>query len=89
MIDVQKLADLARMTVPKDEQESVAKDLEAIIGFVDQVQSRDVSSVAPELDKVNVFRDDIIAPLSSAHDLVEAAPSHHDGFIKVPKVIGE
>ncbi|HVY35837.1 MAG TPA: Asp-tRNA(Asn)/Glu-tRNA(Gln) amidotransferase subunit GatC [Candidatus Paceibacterota bacterium] len=87
MIDVQKLADLARLSVPKEEQEQVAKDLEAIVGFVDQIKSRDVSSISAEPDRVNVFRDDVVAPLKSAYDLVEAAPSHQDGFVKVPKVI--
>ncbi|HSE56671.1 MAG TPA: Asp-tRNA(Asn)/Glu-tRNA(Gln) amidotransferase subunit GatC [Candidatus Paceibacterota bacterium] len=86
MIDVQKLADLARLEVPKDEQEAVAKDLETIIGFVDQVQSRDVSAAAG-YNSVNVFREDEVAPLESVYDLVAAAPLHQDGFVKVPKVI--
>lgn len=87
MIDVQKLADLARISVPKEEQESLQKDLEAIVGFVDQIQSRDASGVQTVHEKLNTFRDDIVAPLSSAYDLVEAAPSNQDGFVKVPKII--
>ncbi len=87
MIDIQKLADLARLSVPKKEQESVVKDLEAIIGFVDKIQSRDISQVTPVLDKVNVFREDTVAPLESVYDLAEAAPAHQDHFVKVPKII--
>jgi aspartyl-tRNA(Asn)/glutamyl-tRNA(Gln) amidotransferase subunit C len=88
MIDVQKLADLARLSVPEDEQKSLTKDLDAILGFIDQIQSRDASVVSVTPDKLNVFREDIIAPVSSAYDLVEAAPSHQDRFVKVPKIIG-
>ncbi len=87
MIDVQKLADLARLSVPQEEKDGIASDLEAIVGFVDQVQSRDVSGVSTELDRVNIFRDDVVNPLASAYDLIEAAPGNQDGFVKVPKVI--
>lgn len=89
MIDVQKLADLARIAVSKEEQDNFSKDLEAIVGFVDQIQSRDASLDSRTPDRVNVVRDDVVAPLESAYDLIEAAPRHHDGFVKVPKVIGE
>jgi aspartyl-tRNA(Asn)/glutamyl-tRNA(Gln) amidotransferase subunit C len=87
MIDVQKLADLARMSVSKDELEGFTKDLDSIVAFVDQIKSRDVSAVATYHEKLNVFREDIVAPLASAYDLVEATPSHQDGFVKVPKII--
>lgn len=86
-IDIQKLADLSRLAVPKEEQETLIKDLKAIIGFVDQIQSRDVASEVVDLDRVNVFREDIVAPLESRYDLVEASPSHQDNFVKVPKII--
>jgi aspartyl-tRNA(Asn)/glutamyl-tRNA(Gln) amidotransferase subunit C len=87
MIDIQRLADLARINITKEEEESFRKDLESIVLFVDQIKSRDVSLTSVTPDRVNVFRDDVVAPLSSAYSLVETAPSHKDGFIKVPKVI--
>jgi len=87
MIDIQKLADLARLAVSEEEKDGLVKDLEAIIGFVDQVQSRDVSATVSSVDKINIFREDVVAPIETAYNLVEAAPSHQDGFVKVPKVI--
>ena len=87
MIDVKKLADLSRMTVPEEEQAKVAKDLESIIHFVDQIQSREGGTHTQEPAQKNVFREDVVIPLGSAYDLVEAAPSHQDSFVKVPKVI--
>jgi aspartyl-tRNA(Asn)/glutamyl-tRNA(Gln) amidotransferase subunit C len=86
-MDIQKLADLSRLAVPKEEQEAIAKDMEAIIGFVDQIQSKSVYAVSSDSDRVNIFREDKVSPLGSAYDLVDAAPSHQDGFVKVPKVI--
>ena len=87
MIDIQKLADLARISISEEEAAGFGKDLEAIIGFIDQIQSRDVSSIPMELNNVNVLRDDVVAPLFSQYDLVEAAPAYQDNFVKVPKVI--
>lgn len=85
---VKKLADLARLTVPDSELAVVAKDIENILGFIDRI--REVSlegETMRDLERVNVLRDDIVAPLHSAYDLVECAPLHADHFVKVPKVI--
>ncbi len=87
MIDIQKLADLARINVSKEEEDAFRKDLESIVAFVDQIKSRDVEISRAEDAQINVFRDDVVAPLSSVYDLVESAPSHQDGFVKVPKII--
>jgi aspartyl-tRNA(Asn)/glutamyl-tRNA(Gln) amidotransferase subunit C len=85
----QNLADLARLSIPLGERESVAKDLGSIIGFVDEIQKVDVSDIEGHTSSVNIFRDDIIAPIVPAYDLVEAAAMHQDHFVKVPKVIGQ
>ncbi len=85
---VNYLANLARLDIPENEKESIAKDLNNIIGFVDQIQKVEIdSTITKNDDKVNVFRDDIVLPLAAHYDLVEAAPEHKDGFVKVPKVI--
>ncbi|MCC6198615.1 Asp-tRNA(Asn)/Glu-tRNA(Gln) amidotransferase subunit GatC [Candidatus Nomurabacteria bacterium] len=86
-IDIQKLADLARIRVSDDEAEALAGDLENIVRFVDIVQSRDVSGVPTVAGEVNVFRDDVVAPLATVYDLVEVAPESQDHFVKVPKII--
>lgn len=85
---VQKLADLARLSVPESEIDGVAKDFGAIIGFIDQISKVEVGDVLNKgFESVNVFRDDIVNPIVPDHNLVEAAPQHQDGFIKVAKVI--
>lgn len=93
MIDVEevkKLANLARLDVPEAELASVAHDLESIIGFVDEIQNVDVGTQSEKKAmRVNVFREDIIAPIVVIQNLVDIAPAHQDGFVKVPKVLGE
>lgn len=84
------LAYLARIEVPEEEKEQLAHDISNIVGFIDTVQKVDLVSKGEQvLMQKNVAREDIVAPLSSAYDLVEAAPMHKDGFVEVPKVIGE
>lgn len=87
---VKKLAYLARLDVPEADLAKLASEMDAIIGFVDEIQKVQISDdVHLKLDKVNVFRDDAVAPIVPFYDLVEIAPAHQDHFVKVPKVIGE
>lgn len=84
------LANLARLTVPEEEKEQLAKDISSIVGFIDTVQKVTLSADKErEYIQRNIVREDVVAPLASIYDLVEAAPLHKDGFVQVPKVIGE
>ncbi|MDQ5930961.1 MAG: aspartyl-tRNA(Asn)/glutamyl-tRNA(Gln) amidotransferase subunit [Patescibacteria group bacterium] len=93
MIDAKTLdhlAHLARLTVPEEEKEQLAKDITNIVGFIDVVQKVELGSAGEKkFTQKNVAREDIVAPLESVYNLVEGAPLHKDGFIQVPKVIGE
>lgn len=41
-IDIDKLAQLARLDIPTDEKEELKKDVSAILGYVTQIQSVEV-----------------------------------------------
>lgn len=86
---VKKLAQLARLDVPEAELVRVAGEMGTILGFVDEIQKVQISDADMVVADTNVFRDDIVAPITPAHDLVEAAQLHQDHFVKVPKVIGD
>ena len=84
------LALLARLTVPEEEKEQLAKDITNIVGFLDTIQKVDIGAMGDKIyTQKNVAREDVVMPLGSVYNLVEAAPLHHDGFVQVPKVIGE
>ncbi len=84
------LAHLARLTVPEEEKEQLAKDISNIVGFIDVVQKVKLTQSEEKVFvQKNVTREDGVHPLGSAYNLVEAAPLHKDGFVQVPKVIGE
>ena len=84
------LASLARLSVPEEEKAQLAKDINNIVGFLDTIQKVNISDIGEKkFIQKNVAREDIVSPVESVYDLVEAAPLHHDGFVQVPKVIGE
>jgi aspartyl-tRNA(Asn)/glutamyl-tRNA(Gln) amidotransferase subunit C len=83
------LAHLARLTVPEEEKEQLAKDINNIVGFIDVVQKVQLSDSGEKVfTQKNVAREDMVTGVQSVHNLVEAAPLHQDGFVQVPKVIG-
>lgn len=85
---VKKLAQLARISVSDEELEGFAKDIGNIIGFVDRIRTVELGTTPDVVgSSTNVLRDDTVAPIASAYDLVECAPMHQDHFVKVPKVI--
>jgi aspartyl-tRNA(Asn)/glutamyl-tRNA(Gln) amidotransferase subunit C len=93
MIDsetVDKLARLARISIPKEEKDQLLVDINNMVSFVDIIQKVELPEISEKkFSQKNVAREDIVAPLGSAYNLVEAAPLHKDGFVQVPKVIGE
>ncbi len=93
--DIQKLASLSRMKLTDEEQATFAKDIDSVLGYVEQI--KEVSSDVSHADKKpsdiphrNALREDVadadLNPDASA--LVDAAPAHEQGFVKVKKILG-
>ena len=91
-IDVDKVAVLSRLTVPPEEKDAMKRELSAIVAFADQLQAIDTAGIEPTahvLPVCNVFREDEVWESSSRDVLLANAPSKADGFVTVPRVIGE
>ena len=90
--EVARLAKLARLALTDDEIDGFAGQLDAILGYVGQIQAVDVTGVAPTdnpLRAVNVTRIDVVQPgLTQAQALAEA-PSADEGRFAVPQILGE
>ena len=90
--DVAKLAKLARLALTDDEIDGFAGQLDAILGYVGQIQAVDASGVKPTgnpLGDVNVTRNDLVQPgLTQAQALAEA-PAAEEGRFVVPQILGE
>ncbi|MEK7505867.1 MAG: Asp-tRNA(Asn)/Glu-tRNA(Gln) amidotransferase subunit GatC [Patescibacteria group bacterium] len=95
--DIEKLAVLARVDVPKEELEDLAKDAESIIAYVARVEKKVKSGVerpseksapAPEGGLKNVMREDGEPTPSSTwtEKLLSLAPKRSGDYISVKNV---
>lgn len=95
--DVKKLADLARIEVGENEANTLARDIEEIVGYVQQIQhlsAEEAGNIAVPPARVvaephNVFREDGTPHIACEHTdaLISAAPEKKDGFVKVQKIL--
>ena len=89
---VDKLAHLSKLSFTETEKETIATDLQKMIGMVEKMQEVDTSNVEPLLHMSaakNVFRKDVVADELTAAQALENAPKGGEAFFRVPKVISK
>lgn len=87
---VDDLAHLSRLQFNPAEKETLIKDMEQILGFVEKLNELDTTGVEPlrhMTDTVNIMRADEINGSISREKALLNASDHDDQFFKVPKVI--
>ncbi|MCB2080679.1 MAG: Asp-tRNA(Asn)/Glu-tRNA(Gln) amidotransferase subunit GatC [Novosphingobium sp.] len=92
---VAKIAALARIKLGEDELSAMVPELNAILGWVEQLGEVDVSGIEPMtavIENKLRLRDDVIDadPLTGGgkrDDVLANAPAAEHGFYGVPKVI--
>ena len=87
---VRRVAHLARIRVADDELEGLAGELNAILGFVEQLNDVDVSGVEPMTSVLPMRmkqREDRVTDGGRAADVLASAPASQEGFFLVPKVV--
>lgn len=87
---VRHLAKLARLELADAEAARYARELEAIVGYVEQLRSVDTRGVEPIANVaglVNVVREDRPAAMLPTAAALAIAPSHSDTAFLVPKVV--
>lgn len=88
---IKTLTRLSRIDCSEEEQESILKDLEKILAYIDLLQEVDTDGVAPcnqiLEDMTCAMRDDVIGETLDRALFLENAPAHVGGMIRVPPVI--
>ena len=87
---VKRVARLGRIAVTDAEAENLKGELNAILGFVEQLDEVDVSGVEPMTSAVETtmrLRADDVTDGGKAADIVGNAPASEDNYFMVPKVI--
>ena len=85
-----KIADLARLTIQDHERAGLKKDMNAILDWVEKLNEVDTSSVEPLLhmtEEQNRVRQDENPSNISRDDALKNAPVQINSFFVVPKVI--
>jgi aspartyl-tRNA(Asn)/glutamyl-tRNA(Gln) amidotransferase subunit C len=87
---VRRIAHLARIKVTDEEVPHLQGELNAILAFVEELESVDVTGVAPMTSVLPMpmkKRADEVTDGSIAEEIVANAPSSQDHFFVVPKVV--
>jgi len=87
---VEHVTKLARLEVSEDEKAMFARQLSAILTYMDQLKEVDTEGVEPTatvLPTENVFREDAVKPSLTQERALANAPDQADGFFRVPKIL--
>ena len=90
--DILKLAQLSRLHLSDDEVNKFSQEINAILGYVEQLQKVDLKDVEPTYQVTglkNVMRpDEEYNYGASPQELLKNAPETSDGHFKVKRMIG-
>lgn len=92
--DVRRVAELAYLELTAEEETRMQRDLNAILGYIDQLNELDTSRVEPMAQVAEAqgnapasLRADEVRPSLARETVMAAAPDTDGTFFKVPKVI--
>jgi aspartyl-tRNA(Asn)/glutamyl-tRNA(Gln) amidotransferase subunit C len=87
---VRKVARLARLRMPEDRLEPLARELSTIMDWIEQLNEVDVEGVEPMTSAVDVklpWRADVVTEGGDPAKILANAPLAKDNFFVVPKVV--
>jgi aspartyl-tRNA(Asn)/glutamyl-tRNA(Gln) amidotransferase subunit C len=87
---VKRIGRLARIRIEESEVETYRGELNAILGFVEQLGEVDVTGVEPMTSVTPMVlrrRDDVVSDGGYPEKIVANAPLTEDHFFMVPKVV--
>jgi aspartyl-tRNA(Asn)/glutamyl-tRNA(Gln) amidotransferase subunit C len=97
--DVRRVAELANLELTPEEESRMQRDLNAILGYIAQLNELNTSNISPMAQVGGVLEEavlhahgetlrlDIVQPSVDRAEVMAAAPETNGRFFKVPKVI--
>ena len=87
---VRRIAKLARIQVPEADLQPLAGELNAILGWIEQLNEVDVTGVEPLTGGAQMamrMRDDVVTDGGNLEGVLSNAPDREGSFYGVPKVV--
>jgi aspartyl-tRNA(Asn)/glutamyl-tRNA(Gln) amidotransferase subunit C len=87
---VKRVARLARLAVSDEDAARMKGELNAILGFVEQLNEVDVADVEPMTSVMPMAmkkRDDVVTDGAKPDDIMANAPASDENYFLVPKVV--
>ena len=87
---VRRVARLARLEEPEQHLPALAKELDSIMTWIEQLNEVDIEGVEPMTSAVEVslpLRADVVTDGGNPERVLKNAPRAEDGFFVVPKVV--
>jgi aspartyl-tRNA(Asn)/glutamyl-tRNA(Gln) amidotransferase subunit C len=88
--EVEHVSRLARLALSDQELDAIQKDMDDMLGYVDQLNQLDTTDIIPTAHAVpmeNAFRDDVIRPGFTNDQALANAPDPDPSGFRVPRVI--
>jgi len=88
--DVRHVAELARLALTPQEEETLVAELGAIFGYVEKLRELDTEGVPPTAhvhDTGRALRADEVGNAADVEALLANAPDRWHDFFRVPKII--
>jgi aspartyl-tRNA synthetase len=89
-IDVDNVANLAKLSLTPEEKESLAAEMADIIAFANQLEEIDTEGVPATANVIpikNVFHEDEVRASFDRDNILSNAPEKRDGYFFVPQVV--
>jgi len=89
---VMRIAELSKLEFNTEEREEIRKDLNRILGFIDQLNTLNTDQVEPLMfmsDEVNVLREDVVVESITQDEALKNAPKKDSDYFRVPKVLSK
>ena len=87
---VKKVAKLSRISLEDNKIDSLSKDLDSILTFVEklnELDTKDIKTLKSITDKTLEARNDIVDDGKIKNDILKNSPEKNEDFFIVPKVI--
>jgi aspartyl-tRNA(Asn)/glutamyl-tRNA(Gln) amidotransferase subunit C len=91
-IDVNYVANLARLNLSQEEVTTFQRQIEDILGYINKLEELEIDGIEPTAHAAPVYdriREDLVKPSLDREVFLNIAPDTINDQLKVPKVIEE